>query len=76
MNSDAPIGMIGLGLMGMALKDAELIMEQARRHGLHLPITAVQTDLLRAAIALEGPDSDSSAVIEALRRPATNEVAP
>jgi 3-hydroxyisobutyrate dehydrogenase-like beta-hydroxyacid dehydrogenase len=76
MNSDAPIGMNGLGLMGMALKDAELIMEQARRHGLHLPITAVQTDLLRAAIALKGPDSDSSAVTEALRRPATNEVAP
>jgi 3-hydroxyisobutyrate dehydrogenase-like beta-hydroxyacid dehydrogenase len=62
--------------ISQTLKDAELILEQARRHGLHLPATAVQTDLLRAAIALEGPDSDSSAVIEAIRRPAINKVAP
>jgi 3-hydroxyisobutyrate dehydrogenase-like beta-hydroxyacid dehydrogenase len=62
--------------ISQTLKDAELILEQASRHGLHLPVTAVQTDLLRAAIALEGPDSDSSAVIEAIRRPAINKVAP
>ena len=62
--------------ISQTLKDAELILEQARRRGLHLPVTAVQTDPLHAAIALEGPDSDSSAVIEAIRRPAINEVAP
>ena len=62
--------------ISQTLKDADLILEQARRLGLDLPITAVQTDLLRAAIALEGPDSDSSAVIEAIRRRAINEVAP
>jgi 3-hydroxyisobutyrate dehydrogenase len=62
--------------ISQTLKDAELILEQARCHGLHLPVTAVQTDLLRAAIALEGPNSDSSAVIEAIRRRAINKVAP
>ena len=55
--------------IAQTLKDAELILEQAKRLGLLLPVTAVQTDLLRAAIALEGPDSDSAAVIEAIRRP-------
>ncbi|KJC57688.1 hypothetical protein UP10_28020 [Bradyrhizobium sp. LTSPM299] len=49
------------------LKDAELILREADLHGLSLPMTATQTDLLRAAIALEGPDSDSAAVIEAIR---------
>jgi 3-hydroxyisobutyrate dehydrogenase-like beta-hydroxyacid dehydrogenase len=62
--------------ISQTLKDAELILEQARRHGLDLPVTAAQADLLRTAIALEGPDSDSSAVIEAIRRPAINKVAP
>jgi hypothetical protein len=37
-------------------------------------MTATQADLLRTAIALEGPDSDSAAVIEAIRRPAVAEV--
>jgi 3-hydroxyisobutyrate dehydrogenase len=62
--------------LSQTLKDAELILEEARRHGLHLPVTSMQAALLRAAIALEGPDSDSSAVIEAIRRPASNKVAP
>jgi 3-hydroxyisobutyrate dehydrogenase-like beta-hydroxyacid dehydrogenase len=55
--------------ISQTLKDAELILQQARQHGLHLPMTTTQADLLRAAIALEGPASDSSAVIEAIRRP-------
>jgi 3-hydroxyisobutyrate dehydrogenase-like beta-hydroxyacid dehydrogenase len=132
MDSDAPIGTIGLGLIGMALSmrlidakipllgfdidstrcealkanggvlatavhdlpdrcraiviavyDAEQvdalfgeIEEEARRHGLQLPVTAAQADLLRTAIAVLGPDSDSSAVIEAIRRSAINEVTP
>jgi 3-hydroxyisobutyrate dehydrogenase-like beta-hydroxyacid dehydrogenase len=60
--------------ISQTLKDAELILEQARQHGLHLPMTTTQAELLRAAIALEGPDSDSAAVIEAIRRrPATSE---
>jgi 3-hydroxyisobutyrate dehydrogenase-like beta-hydroxyacid dehydrogenase len=60
--------------ISQTLKDAELILDEAGRRGLRLPMTATQTDLLRAAIALEGPDSDSAAVIEAIRRPAVTEV--
>jgi 3-hydroxyisobutyrate dehydrogenase-like beta-hydroxyacid dehydrogenase len=55
--------------IAQTLKDAELILEEARERGLHLPMAPVQADLLRAAIALQGPDSDSAAVIEAIRRP-------
>src|SRR5882757_160837 len=55
--------------IAQTLKDAELIIEEAGRLGLHLPLTTTQADLLRAAIALEGPDRDSAAVIEAIRRP-------
>jgi 3-hydroxyisobutyrate dehydrogenase-like beta-hydroxyacid dehydrogenase len=59
--------------ISQTLKDAELILEEARRRDLHLPMTLVQAELLRAAIALEGPNSDSAAVIEAIR-PASSEV--
>jgi 3-hydroxyisobutyrate dehydrogenase-like beta-hydroxyacid dehydrogenase len=60
--------------IAQTLKDAELILREAGQLGLRLPVTAVQTELLRIAIALEGPDSDSAAVIEAIRRPpATSE---
>jgi putative dehydrogenase len=62
--------------LSQTLKDAELILEQARLRGLPLPVTSAQAGLLRAAILLEGPDSDSSAVIEAIRRPALNKVIP
>jgi 3-hydroxyisobutyrate dehydrogenase-like beta-hydroxyacid dehydrogenase len=54
--------------ISQTLKDAELILAEARRRDLVLPLAATQADLLRAAIALEGPDSDSAAVIEAIRR--------
>jgi 3-hydroxyisobutyrate dehydrogenase-like beta-hydroxyacid dehydrogenase len=54
--------------ISQTLKDARLILHEARRQGLHLPLMAAQAELLRAAIALEGPDSDSAAVIEAIRR--------
>jgi 3-hydroxyisobutyrate dehydrogenase-like beta-hydroxyacid dehydrogenase len=60
--------------ISQTLKDAELILEEARRRGLLLPMTTTQAELLRAAIALEGPDSDSAAVIEAIRRPTVTEV--
>ncbi|MDH2385587.1 NAD(P)-dependent oxidoreductase [Bradyrhizobium sp. CER78] len=53
--------------IAQTLKDAELILREAGRHGLPLPLTSVQAELLRAAIALQGPDSDSAAVIEAIR---------
>lgn len=56
--------------IAQTLKDAELILNEASRRGLHLAMTAAQADLLRAAIALVGPDSDSAAIIEAIRRPA------
>src|SRR5882724_1512935 len=54
--------------IAQTLKDAELILEEAKRRGLALPLTATQAELLRMAIALQGPDSDSAAVIEAIRR--------
>jgi 3-hydroxyisobutyrate dehydrogenase-like beta-hydroxyacid dehydrogenase len=54
--------------IAQTLKDAELILHEARQCGLRLPVTEAQADLLRSAIALEGPGSDSSAVIEAIRR--------
>ncbi len=53
--------------IAQTLKDAELILEEARRTRQHLPLTLVQASLLRAAIALAGPDADSAAVIEAIR---------
>lgn len=53
--------------IAQTLKDAELILREAGRHGLPLPLTSAQAELLRAAIALLGPDSDSAAVIEAIR---------
>ena len=53
--------------ISQTLKDAELILDEAERHTLSLPMTSTQAGLLRAAILLEGPDSDSAAVIEAIR---------
>ena len=55
--------------ISQTLKDAELILHEARQHGLALPMTEAQADLLRTAIALEGPESDSAAVIEAILQP-------
>jgi putative dehydrogenase len=60
--------------IAQTLKDAELILNEAGRRGLRLPMTATQADLLRAAIALVGPDSDSAAVIEAIRRPTATDL--
>jgi 3-hydroxyisobutyrate dehydrogenase len=53
--------------IAQTLKDAELILEEARRTKQHLPMTLLQAGLLRAAIALTGPDADSAAVIESIR---------
>ena len=53
--------------ISQTLKDAELILGEAQLRKLSLPMTSAQADLLRAAIALLGPDSDSSAIIEAIR---------
>ncbi|WP_299716909.1 NAD(P)-dependent oxidoreductase [Tardiphaga sp.] len=52
------------------LKDAELIFQQAAQHDLPLPLMTAQAALLRRAILLCGADSDSAAVIEAIRQPA------
>lgn len=57
--------------IAQTLKDAELILHEASFRNLPLPMTSAQAALLRAAILLEGPDSDSAAVIEAIRRPRT-----
>ena len=62
--------------IAQTLKDAELILREAQRRDLRLPVTSAQADLLREATLLEGPDSDSSAVIEAIRRPAVSKVVP
>ena len=58
--------------LSQTLKDAELILEEAKRRGLRLPVTETQADLLRAAIAIAGPDSDSSAIVEAIRHSTTS----
>jgi putative dehydrogenase len=52
--------------ISQTLKDAELILGEAGRRNLSLPMTSAQAALLRRAIALRGPDSDSAAVIEAI----------
>ena len=54
--------------LAQTLKDAELIMTEAGRSGLNLPLTTAQAGLLRTAIRLVGPDRDSAAVIETIRR--------
>ncbi|WMT78989.1 NAD(P)-dependent oxidoreductase [Bradyrhizobium sp. Ash2021] len=54
--------------LAQTLKDAELILAEAARQGLRLPVTEAQADLLRTAIAIAGPDSDSAAIIEAIRQ--------
>ena len=54
--------------LAQTLRDAELIIAEAGRRGLHLPLTTTQADLLRMAIKLKGPDRDSAAVIEAIRQ--------
>src|SRR3984957_17666329 len=61
--------------IAQTLKDAELILEEAARHDLPLPMTSAQAGLLRAAIELEGPQADSAAVISAIRqRPISSEI--
>jgi 3-hydroxyisobutyrate dehydrogenase-like beta-hydroxyacid dehydrogenase len=60
--------------IAQTLKDAELILTEAARHGLVLSVTTAQAALLRAAIAMRGPEVDSAAVIEAIRpSPAASE---
>ena len=54
--------------ISQTLRDAELILQEAERRGLDLPVTEAQVKLLRTAIAIEGPDSDSAAIIEAIRQ--------
>jgi 3-hydroxyisobutyrate dehydrogenase-like beta-hydroxyacid dehydrogenase len=54
--------------LSQTLRDAELILKEAARQGLRLPVTTAQADLLREAIAILGPDSDSAAIIEAIRQ--------
>ena len=54
--------------IAQTLKDAELILHEARQRGLRLAVTEAQADLLRSAIAHEGAHADSSAIIEAIRR--------
>jgi putative dehydrogenase len=53
--------------IAQTLKDAELILKEAHVCGLPLPMTSTQAVLLRAAIALKGGDSDSAAIVEAIR---------
>ena len=53
--------------LSQTLKDTELILAEARRRNLFVPMTSAQAALLRTAIALEGPDSDSAAIIQAVR---------
>jgi 3-hydroxyisobutyrate dehydrogenase-like beta-hydroxyacid dehydrogenase len=52
--------------IAQTLKDANLIIDAAHRHGLELPMTSAQRKLLEKAIAVLGEDVDSSAVIAAI----------
>ena len=54
--------------MGRLLKDAELILKGAQRHELQLSMMVTQAGGLRTAMALASPNSDSAAIIEAIRR--------
>jgi putative dehydrogenase len=56
--------------IAQTLKDAELILHEARQLGLRLAVTEAQAELLRSAITLNGADTDSSAIIEAIRQQA------
>ena len=51
--------------ISQTLKDAELILREAKVRDLPLPMTSAQVTLLRVAIVKQGPDADSSAVIAA-----------
>jgi L-threonate 2-dehydrogenase len=53
--------------ISQTLKDAELILGEAKRQNLMLPMTSTQASLLRATIALQGPECDSAAIIETIR---------
>jgi L-threonate 2-dehydrogenase len=53
--------------IAQTLKDAELILDEARRQGQSLPVTTVQAALLRTTIALLGGEVDSAAIVEAIR---------
>jgi 3-hydroxyisobutyrate dehydrogenase-like beta-hydroxyacid dehydrogenase len=53
--------------IAQTLKDARLILEEARRVGQPLPLMEINTALLAATIELGGPERDSSAVIEAIK---------
>jgi 3-hydroxyisobutyrate dehydrogenase-like beta-hydroxyacid dehydrogenase len=70
MQVNGPVGIIGLGLMGTALSE--------RLIGAMVPVVGfdiTQAGLLRAAIALKGPNGDSAAVIEPIRRrPTSSEI--
>ncbi len=52
--------------IAQTLKDAELIINEAQKHQLTLPMTSTQAALLRQAIALKGGECDSAAVIAAI----------
>lgn len=52
--------------IAQTLKDAELILNEAQKHRLTLPMTSTQVTLLRQAIALKGGECDSAAVIAAI----------
>lgn len=52
--------------IAQTLKDAELILNEAQKYQLTLPMTSTQAALLRQAIALKGGECDSAAVIAAI----------
>jgi 3-hydroxyisobutyrate dehydrogenase-like beta-hydroxyacid dehydrogenase len=56
------------GRITQTLKDALLILEQARRAGQRLPLAEVQTELVKGCVAHGEGDWDNSAVIQEIRR--------
>ena len=53
--------------LAQTLKDARLILDEARGAGQTLPLMETNLRLLERAISLCGPDADPSAIIESLR---------
>ena len=56
------------GRVRQTLKDARLMLDQARQAGQQLPLLAVHADVLEACVRNGEADSDNSIIIEEIRR--------
>lgn len=56
------------GMVQISLKDANMMLDQARKHGQRLSLTETYRDILEACRAAGGAELDNSSVIEEIRR--------